>query len=110
MYESEEYLLREMHVEACTELHAYRSHHSDSKDSKRLMKGETVSVAFSEPCDDCMETLSASFFQELCEELFILAQQSYIEDVWGSIIYDPLTVQEFCLIGDPSLRVGGYEQ
>jgi hypothetical protein len=59
--------------------------------------------------------LHASFFEGYSlgvslGEMFIQAQQAYIEDVWESIIYDPLTVQEFCLIGDPSLRVGGYEQ
>lgn len=57
--------------------------------------------------------LHASFFEGYSSgvslgEMFIQAQQAYIEDVWESIIYDPLTVQEFCLIGDPSLRVGGY--
>ena len=59
--------------------------------------------------------LHASFFEAYSSgvslgEMFLQAQQTYIEDVWESIIYDPLTVQEFCLIGDPSLRVGGYEQ
>ncbi len=57
--------------------------------------------------------LHASFFEGYSSgvslgEMFIQAQQAYIENVWETIIYDPLTVQEFCLIGDPSLRVGGY--
>jgi Peptidase family C25 len=42
-------------------------------------------------------------------EMFIQAQQSYIAEVLDTILYDPLTVQEYQLIGDPSLRVGGYE-
>jgi hypothetical protein len=58
--------------------------------------------------------LHASFFEAYTPgvtlgEMFIYAQQSYIADVLDTVIYDPLTVQEFCLIGDPSLRVGGYE-
>jgi hypothetical protein len=58
--------------------------------------------------------LHASFFEAYSPgmtlgEMFIQAQQAYIEEVFETIIYDPLTVQEFCLIGDPSLRVGGYE-
>lgn len=41
-------------------------------------------------------------------EMFLSAQQQYIEQIIPSIIYDPLTVQEFNLIGDPSLMIGGY--
>ena len=57
--------------------------------------------------------LHASFFEAYnpgvtLGEMFIQAQQSYIEEVLETIIYDPLTAQEFCLIGDPSLRIGGY--
>jgi hypothetical protein len=39
----------------------------------------------------------------------MVLRQAYIKEVWETIIYDPLTVQEFCLIGDPSLVMGGYE-
>jgi hypothetical protein len=58
--------------------------------------------------------LHASFFEAYTPgvtlgEMFLYAQQSYISEVLHTVIYDPLTVQEFCLIGDPSLRVGGYE-
>ncbi len=41
--------------------------------------------------------------------MFMQAQQRYIEDIVNKIIYDPLTVQEFMLIGDPSLKIGGYQ-
>lgn len=40
--------------------------------------------------------------------LFVQAQQQYITNVINRIIYDPLTIQEFTLIGDPSLKIGGY--
>jgi len=40
--------------------------------------------------------------------MFVQAQQQYIENVIKRIIYDPLTIQEFTLIGDPSLKIGGY--
>ncbi len=40
--------------------------------------------------------------------LFVQAQQQYIENVVNRIIYDPITIQEFTLIGDPSLKIGGY--
>ena len=40
--------------------------------------------------------------------MFVQAQQQYIENVVNRIIYDPLTIQEFTLIGDPSLKIGGY--
>jgi hypothetical protein len=58
--------------------------------------------------------LHASFFEAYepgvtLGEMFIQAQHHYIEEVIDTIIYDPLTVQEFSLIGDPSLRIGGYE-
>lgn len=56
--------------------------------------------------------LHSSFFEAYSPgvslgEMFLQAQQAYIEDIWETVIYDPLTVQEFCLIGDPSLQVGG---
>lgn len=59
--------------------------------------------------------LHSSFFEAYSSgvnlgEMFFQAQHAYIEEVFEAIIYDPLTVQEFCLIGDPSLRVGGYKQ
>jgi hypothetical protein len=25
------------------------------------------------------------------------------------VMYDPLTIQEFTLLGDPSLKIGGYQ-
>ncbi|MFH1013082.1 MAG: C25 family cysteine peptidase [Thermoplasmatota archaeon] len=42
-------------------------------------------------------------------EMFIQAQRRYIQNVMHSIIYDPLTLQEFSLLGDPTLKIGGYE-
>ena len=42
-------------------------------------------------------------------DMFIKAQKGYIEKVINTVIYDPLTTQEFTLLGDPSLKVGGYE-
>jgi len=42
-------------------------------------------------------------------EMCIQAQQRYIENVLNTIIYDPLTLQEFTLLGDPSLKIGGYQ-
>jgi len=41
--------------------------------------------------------------------LFVSAQQQYIQNVINTIIYDPLTIQEFTLLGDPSLKIGGYQ-
>jgi hypothetical protein len=41
-------------------------------------------------------------------DMFIQAQQSFIEEIINNVIYDPLTLQEFTLLGDPSLKVGGY--
>jgi hypothetical protein len=41
-------------------------------------------------------------------DMFIQAQQSFINNIMNIVIYDPLTVQEFTLFGDPSLKVGGY--
>ena len=41
-------------------------------------------------------------------DMFIEAQIGYVENVINTVIYDPLTTQEFTLIGDPSLKVGGY--
>ena len=42
-------------------------------------------------------------------DMFIEAQQGYIDKVINTVIYDPLTTQEFTLLGDPSLKVGGYK-
>jgi hypothetical protein len=52
--------------------------------------------------------LHASFFEAYTPgvtlgEMFIYAQQSYIAEVLDTVIYDPLTVQEFCLIGNTVL-------
>jgi len=41
-------------------------------------------------------------------EMFIESQKSFIENIMSIVIYDPLTVQEFTLLGDPSLKIGGY--
>jgi len=41
--------------------------------------------------------------------MFAQAQHRYVETVINTIIYDPLTVQEFTLLGDPSLKIGGYQ-
>ena len=40
--------------------------------------------------------------------MFQEAQIKFINTVSEEIIYDPLTVQEFTLFGDPSLKIGGY--
>lgn len=42
-------------------------------------------------------------------EMYINAQTAFIENIIEKVIYDPLTIQEFILLGDPSLKVGGYE-
>ncbi len=42
-------------------------------------------------------------------EMFINAQRLFIENIIEKVMYDPLTIQEFILLGDPSLKVGGYE-
>jgi len=42
-------------------------------------------------------------------DMFIKAKIGYIENVIDTVIYDPLTIQEFTLLGDPSLKVGGYQ-
>lgn len=41
-------------------------------------------------------------------DMFREAQEEYISKVWDSVFMDALTIQEFILIGDPSLKVGGY--
>lgn len=41
-------------------------------------------------------------------EMFIHAQYSFIDTIMEKVMYDPLTIQEFTLFGDPSLKVGGY--
>ena len=42
-------------------------------------------------------------------EMFINAQYSFIDNIMEKVMYDPLTIQEFTLLGDPSLKVGGYQ-
>jgi hypothetical protein len=37
-------------------------------------------------------------------EMFVSSQNDYLDNVW----YDPMTIEEFVLLGDPSLVVGGY--
>lgn len=41
-------------------------------------------------------------------EMFTQAKRKYIEEVWIEGFQDCLTLQEFILIGDPSLKIGGY--
>jgi hypothetical protein len=41
-------------------------------------------------------------------EMFTNAQCSFIEQIMDKVIYDPLTLQEFTLLADPSLKIGGY--
>jgi hypothetical protein len=41
-------------------------------------------------------------------EMFTHAQSTFIEQIMDDVIYDPLTLQEFTLLGDPSLKIGGY--
>jgi hypothetical protein len=53
--------------------------------------------------------LDVLFFKNYYEgvtlgEMFISAQQEYLD----TVILDYMTLEEFMLIGDPSLRVGGY--
>jgi hypothetical protein len=45
-------------------------------------------------------------YEEDCSvaEMFFDSQKYYLDTVWE----DPLTIEEFLLLGDPSLRVGGY--
>ena len=42
-------------------------------------------------------------------DMFISAQKLFIENINEKVMYDPLTIQEFILIGDPSLKIGGYQ-
>jgi hypothetical protein len=44
----------------------------------------------------------------LLGQMFIQAQNSFIENIMDHVMYDPLTLQEFTLLGDPSLKIGGY--
>ena len=41
-------------------------------------------------------------------EMFQKAQLKFINTVSEQVIYDPLTLQEFTLYGDPTLKIGGY--
>ncbi len=42
-------------------------------------------------------------------EMFMNAQYSFIDQIMEKVMYDPLTIQEFTLLGDPSLKIGGYQ-
>ena len=42
-------------------------------------------------------------------EMFINAQNLFIDQIMEKVMYDPLTIQEFTLLGDPSLKIGGYQ-
>ena len=41
-------------------------------------------------------------------DMFVNAQKEFIENISNKVLYDPLTLQEFTLLGDPSLKIGGY--
>ena len=54
--------------------------------------------------------LTQNFFSSLSEstylsECMVNAQNTYLDETR----YDPFTIQEFILLGDPTLRIGGYE-
>jgi len=42
-------------------------------------------------------------------EMFSNAQYLFIDQIMEKVMYDPLTIQEFTLLGDPSLKIGGYQ-
>ena len=55
--------------------------------------------------------LSLHFFKNYAEgirvsEMLVSSQNDYLNNVW----YDPFTIEEFILLGDPSLKVGGYNE
>ena len=39
-------------------------------------------------------------------EMLVSSQNHYLNNVW----FDPMTIEEFILLGDPSLMVGGYNE
>ncbi len=60
--------------------------------------------------DDGAGKMSIEFFKaynssEMLSQMMTKAQNAYINDVPG----DAFTVEEFILLGDPSLKIGGYE-
>jgi hypothetical protein len=54
--------------------------------------------------------MNANFFDAyepgiILSDMFMKAQHSYLDDLWK----DCLTLEQCTLIGDPSLKIGGYE-
>jgi hypothetical protein len=54
--------------------------------------------------------MNANFFNAyepgiLLSDMFMIAQHAYLDDLWK----DCLTLEQCTLIGDPSLKIGGYE-
>jgi hypothetical protein len=45
----------------------------------------------------------------LLGDMFTTSKNKYIDHAWDIDFHDCLTVQEFMLIGDPSLKIGGYK-
>ena len=41
-------------------------------------------------------------------DMFVNAQKNYIDRVWVNVFNDCLTLQEYNLLGDPTLKIGGY--
>ena len=57
--------------------------------------------------------MNACFFESYepgiyLSDIFVNAQKKYIDKVWNNVFTDCLTLQEFILLGDPTLKVGGY--
>ncbi len=57
--------------------------------------------------------LHACFFESyktgiFLSDMFVQAQKNYISKIWNNVFDDCLTIQEFILLGDPSLKIGGY--
>ena len=40
---------------------------------------------------------------DILGNVFVMAQEKYISKLW-----DEWTIQEFILLGDPTLKIGGY--
>ena len=40
----------------------------------------------------------------IISDMFTKAQNEYLQNVW----HDAITIEEYNLIGDPSLKIGGY--
>jgi hypothetical protein len=57
--------------------------------------------------------MNACFFESYepgiyLSDMFVNAQKKYIDKVWDNVFTDCLTLQEYILLGDPTLKVGGY--